>query len=202
MNTTQCRIEYIGQDVAYTTALKRQEAAVAHCLQTGAETLFLAEHAPVFTLGSSAQPADVLDAGSVPVVTTGRGGQVTYHGPGQRVVYPILNLNTRTKDVRWYVRTLQHWIIDILATYNIEGHITDDVGVWVDDAKIAAIGIRVRKWVTFHGFALNVTPDLTMYQRIIPCGLADKPVTSMQQLGASVTFEALDQTILHTNPFT
>lgn len=202
MNTTQCRIQHIGPDVPYQTALKQQEAAVEHCLQTGEETLFLAEHAPVFTLGSTATTQDVLAAGDIPVITTGRGGQVTYHGPGQRVVYPILNLNSRTKDLRWYVRTLQHWIINILAAYHIEGHITDDVGVWVGDAKIAAIGIRVRKWVTFHGFALNVTPDLNMYHRIVPCGMADKPVTSMQQLGQNVTFASLDATILRTNPFT
>jgi lipoyl(octanoyl) transferase len=197
-------VEYIGSETPYEEALLQQEAAVAHVLKGGGERLFFAEHPPVFTLGTSASAQDVLNAGDIPVLKTGRGGQVTYHGPGQRVVYPILDLRTRRQDLRWYVRQLQAWIVQTLGEFGVTGHITDDIGVWVETpdglAKIAAIGIRVKKWVAFHGFALNVNPDLAMYQRIIPCGISDKPVTSLQSLGVSATLEQVDSALQTSYP--
>ncbi|MFZ2620688.1 MAG: lipoyl(octanoyl) transferase LipB, partial [Alphaproteobacteria bacterium] len=186
-------------------AVRRQEAAVADVLAGGPEKLIFAEHAPIYTLGTSAKAADVLHAGTIPVVETGRGGQVTYHGPGQRVVYPILNLTTREQDLRWYVRQLQNWVVATLAELGIEGKITDDVGVWVNtpagEAKIAAIGIRCRKWVTYHGFALNVQPNLTAYHHIIPCGLT-KPITSLHALGCKANMQQVDDTLRRHYPFT
>ncbi|PIZ31478.1 MAG: lipoate-protein ligase B [Alphaproteobacteria bacterium CG_4_10_14_0_8_um_filter_53_9] len=168
----------------YPEAVRLMEAAVADVLAGGTERIFICEHPPVFTVGSSGDTkTDILDAGDIPVVETGRGGKITAHGPGQLVVYPILDLSRRGKDLRAYVRTLQESVLEVLADFGIDGRLTDDVGVWVgDDAssqKIAAVGVRVRRWVSYHGFALNVTNDLDVYKRIIPCGLADKGVTRM-----------------------
>jgi lipoyl(octanoyl) transferase len=197
-------IEHIGPEIAYEQALAKQGQAVTSVLAGGPEKLFFAEHPSVFTLGSSANKQDVLQAGDVPVIATGRGGQVTYHGPGQRVVYPVLDLRPRQQDLRWYVRQLQLWITGALKAVGVEGHITDDIGVWVNTpegmAKIAAIGIRVRKWVAFHGFALNVETDLAMYQRIIPCGMSDKPVTSLKKLGVAATMTQVDSALQASYP--
>jgi lipoyl(octanoyl) transferase len=173
----------------YEEGVLRMEAALAEVLAGGEERIILCEHAAVFTAGSSAEAGEVLDAGNIPVIATGRGGKTTYHGPGQRVIYPIVWLGD--KDIRAYIRRLQHWVIAVLADLGVEGLITDDVGIWAGDAKIAAIGVRVRKWVAYHGVAINVAPDLSAFGRIKPCGL-DKPVTSLKQLGVITDMETVD----------
>ena len=175
-------IEFFSPENSYEDVLVQQENAVAACLAGGREKLFLGEHAPVYTCGSSAEEAHLLNTADIPVIKTGRGGKVTYHGPGQLVAYPIFNLNTRTKDLRHYVKTLQTALVNTLAEFNINGEITDDIGVWVNGKKIAAIGVRVRRWVTFHGVALNVNCNLGPYSGIVPCGLS-AGVTSMQSEG-------------------
>ncbi len=205
MQKTQFHIHNIKQDKTYQQVLKMQEEAVQSVTNGGLPHLFLVEHPPVFTLGTSANTEDILNAGNIPVIETGRGGQVTYHGPGQLVIYPIINLKNYRQDIRWYIRTLQQWIINILSDFNIHGQITDDVGVWVETptgpTKIAAIGVRVRKWVTFHGIALNVNPDLSAYNRIIPCGITDKNITSMEKLGQTATIQSVHDALLKHCPF-
>jgi lipoyl(octanoyl) transferase len=173
----------------YDEGVRHMETALAEVLAGGPERVILCEHAPVFTAGSSAEAGEVLDAGSIPVIATGRGGKTTYHGPGQRVAYPVVRLGD--KDIRAYIRRLQGWVMAVLEELGGEGAITDDVGVWVGDAKIAAIGVRVRRWVAYHGVALNIDPDLTVFERIRPCGL-DKPVTSLQALGLAADMAAVD----------
>lgn len=200
------QIKYFTQDDSYTDVLRQQEQAVADVIDGANEQMFIGEHSPMYSLGSSADIADIINAGSIPLVDTGRGGQITYHGPGQLVVYPIINLAKRdARDIRAYIDTLQNWVVATLAEFDIEGMITDDVGVWIktdmgDLAKIAAFGVRVRKWVTFHGLALNVNCDLTPYQGIIPCGL-EMPITSMEELGFSGSVEDVEKVFLETNPF-
>lgn len=151
------------------------------------ETVILCEHEAVLTVGTSGDRADVGAAVDIPVVDTGRGGKVTYHGPGQRVVYLVVDLNRWGKDVRAYVKWLQAWLIASLKELDVNSYITDDIGVWVDGAsgprKVAAIGVRVRKGFAFHGISLNVANDLGIYTRFVPCGLAGKGVTSLQALG-------------------
>lgn len=197
--------------VAYPAALARMDA-YADALAKG-ETkqplIWLLEHPPLLTAGTSAKPSDLLDDGALPVFSSGRGGQYTYHGPGQRVVYIMLPLDDWRRDVRAYVNTLEQWIINILADYAIKGERRPHrVGVWVNhppsranpiisESKIAAIGVRVRRYVTMHGFAINRDPDLTAYRLINPCGLSDKEfgVTSLAALGANTDSNLLDQRI-------
>lgn len=191
----------------YQEALERQQSAVEALLNgTGPEIAFFLEHPPMFTTGSSAQASEILNPGPIPIIPTGRGGKTTYHGPGQRVVYLITDLR-QSKDLRAYIKSLQNWLISSLADLNIEAFTTDDIGIWVNQpnteyrtpntepAKLAAIGIRVRKWVAFHGIALNVNPDLSAYQRIIPCGLS-KPVTSMAALGQPYSLADVDTALI------
>ena len=191
-------------------AMERRAAAIAH--GDAAELAWLVEHPPLFTTGTSAGDIDLADA-RFPVHATGRGGQVTYHGPGQRVVYLMLDLSRRTQDVRAYVAALETWIIDTLASFAIKGERREDrVGVWVmrrdkptafdgtvAEDKIAAIGIRIRRWVTFHGIALNVEPDLSHYAGITPCGISASHfgVTSMADLGHVVTTHEVDAALRH-----
>src|SRR5580693_5626401 len=157
------------------------------------ELVWLVEHPPLYTAGTSAKPSDLLDA-RFPVHETGRGGQLTYHGPGQRVAYVMLDLKRRTPDVRAYVASLEEWIIRTLAAFNVRGERREDrVGVWVARAdkgkgfedKIAAIGVRLRRWVSLHGISINVEPDLSHFTAIVPCGVADPRygVTSLADLG-------------------
>lgn len=165
--------------------------------------VWLLEHPPLYTAGTSAKPDDLLDA-RFPVYETGRGGQFTYHGPGQRVAYVMLDMkqpspfNTGSPDIRAYVTFLETWIINTLAHFGLGGRTYPDrVGVWVDDgkggeAKIAAIGIRIRHWVSFHGIALNVNPDLSHFGGIVPCGISDWGVTSLHALGILATMEEVD----------
>lgn len=175
---------------------------------TEPETIWLVEHPPLYTSGTSAQPDDLLDA-RFPVFETGRGGQFTYHGPGQRVAYVMLDLNRRGRDVRAFVQNLEAWVIAALAEFNVTGETREGrVGVWVKrpekgagyEDKIAAIGIRLRKWVSLHGISLNVEPDLTHFSGIVPCGIAEQKfgVTSLVDLGLPVTMDDADAALKKT----
>lgn len=165
------------------------------------ETVWLLEHPPLYTAGTSARPEDLVDANRFPIFQTGRGGQFTYHGPGQRVAYVMLDLRRRSPDVRRYVAALEEWIIRTLAGFNVRGERREDrVGVWVrhptkageGEDKIAAIGIRVRRWVTMHGISLNVEPELAHFGGIVPCGVREHGVTSLVELGLPITMEDVD----------
>jgi len=170
------------------------------------ERVWLVEHPPIYTAGTSAKPADLLDVSRFPVFETGRGGEYTYHGPGQRVAYVMLDLKRRREDVRAFVAALEAWIIATLSAFNVRGERREDrVGVWVArpdkpplpdgssaEDKIAAIGIRLRRWVSFHGIAINVEPDLGHFGGIVPCGISGYGVTSLVDLGLPVTMDDLD----------
>lgn len=190
----------------YEAALADMEArAAAVGAGQAAELVWLIEHPPLYTAGTSARPDDLI-AARFPVFATGRGGQFTYHGPGQRVVYLMLDLKRRGPDVRRYVATLEEWLIRTLAAFDVIGERREDrVGVWVRrpdkgagyEDKIAAIGIRVRRWVSLHGVALNVVPDLTHFSGIVPCGVADVRygVTSLADLGIAISMHEVDATL-------
>lgn len=191
----------------YAETLAAMEARVAAIQQGQApEAIWLLEHPPLYTAGTSAKPADLVDPGRFPVHPVGRGGQYTYHGPGQRVVYVMLDVGRREKDVRCFVRHLENWVIAALAEFNVKGEIRPGrVGVWVTrpekprladgtlaEDKIAAIGIKLRRWVSFHGISINVEPDLSHFSGIVPCGIRDHGVTSLVDLGLPVTMADLD----------
>lgn len=188
--------------IPYEPAVAFMEArAAAIAAGEAAEMVWLLEHPPLYTAGVSAKPEDLLDAGRLPVFRSGRGGQYTYHGPGQRVAYVMLDLRARGRDVSAFVCGLERWIKTALAQFNIEGRIRPGrVGVWVErkgvgwsrEDKIAAIGIRLRKWVSFHGVSLNVEPDLSHFEGIVPCGIREHGVTSLVDLGLPVTMEDAD----------
>ncbi|MEZ5725101.1 MAG: lipoyl(octanoyl) transferase LipB [Paracoccaceae bacterium] len=190
----------------YSAAVAAMEAHVAAMNEGRAgERIWLVEHPPLYTAGTSARSADLLEA-RFPVHETGRGGQYTYHGPGQRVVYTMLDLNRRGRDVRAFVHGLESWVIDTLAEFGVTGEIREGrVGVWVArpdkpplpdgsmrEDKIAAIGIKLRRWVSFHGISINVEPDLSHYGGIVPCGITGHGVTSLVDLGLPVSMEDLD----------
>ncbi len=187
--------------VGYPEAVAFMEARVAEIRAGNApETVWLLEHPPLYTAGTSADPADLLDPGGLPVYQTGRGGKYTWHGPGQRVAYVMLDLKRRGQDVRAYVCRLEDWIIAALRRFNVRGERRPGrVGIWVDrgggrEDKIAAIGVRVRHWVTFHGIALNVDCDLSHFRGIVPCGIAEQRygVTSLLDLGIIATMPEVD----------
>jgi lipoyl(octanoyl) transferase len=184
--------------VPYRTALAEQERRNAAIAAGQAEELiWLLEHPPVYTAGTSAAPAELLDS-RFEVVEAGRGGRYTYHGPGQRVGYVLLDLTRRGRDVRRFVHALEGWVISTLADFGVEaGAVPERIGIWTRDvggaeAKIGAIGVRVRKWVTMHGFAVNLDPDLAHFSGIVPCGVADYGVTSLARLGIAVAPEQWD----------
>jgi lipoyl(octanoyl) transferase len=161
------------------------------------ERVWLLEHPPLYTAGTSANPVDLVSPDRFPVFATGRGGQYTYHGPGQRVAYVMLDLKRRGGDLRAYVAALEQWIIETLATFGVAGERREDrVGVWVRrggrEDKIAAIGIRVRHWVSFHGISINVAPDLSHFEGIVPCGVRAHGVTSLRDLGLDASMADLD----------
>ena len=207
--------------IEYPAALDAMERRVQDILAGSApELVWLLEHPPLYTSGTSAKTADLLDGKRFPTYPTGRGGEWTYHGPGQRIAYVMLDLNKRGRDVRRYVQNLEQWIIATLANFGIEGFTREGrVGVWVNEnresgignkeinysapdsrfptsnlheAKIAALGIRVRKWVSYHGISLNVAPDLTHYNGIVPCGIAGYGVTSLKELGVEAPIPDID----------
>jgi lipoyl(octanoyl) transferase len=189
----------------YPQAVAAMEARVAAIhAGTAAERIWLVEHPPLYTAGTSALPADLLRPDDFPVYPTGRGGKHTYHGPGQRVAYVMLDLDARGRDIRRFVAGLEGWIITALASVGVAGRIIPGkVGVWVDSprgaAKIAAIGVRVRRWVSYHGLAINVAPDLAHFGGIVPCGLAE-PVTSLAALGSDATLVDLDSALAAALP--
>lgn len=208
-------VEWLISDapVAYEAALAAMEARVAGIRAgTAAEAIWLLEHPPLYTAGTSAKPADLLDP-RFPVYNAGRGGQYTYHGPGQRIAYLMLDLNRRGKDVRAFVCRMEDWVIAALARFNVKGEIREGrVGVWVDrsaelgpgrEDKIAAIGVRVRHWVTFHGLSLNVDPALEHYRGIVACGIQQTEaepfgVTSLTDLGLTATLPEVDLVLRDT----
>ena len=191
----------------YPDAVAVMEARVAAIREGRApEAIWLVEHPPLYTAGTSARDEDLVDPGRFPVFRSGRGGQFTYHGPGQRVVYVMLDLDRRGRDVRRFVAALEGWVIDALTEFGVRGELREGrVGVWVTrpdrlpqpdgspaEDKIAAIGIRLRRWVSFHGIAVNVEPALDHYAGIVPCGIRSHGVTSLVDLGLPVTMADLD----------
>lgn len=184
--------------VAYPDALADMEARAAaiHAGEAG-ERVWLIEHPPLYTAGTSADPAELIDP-RFPVHDAGRGGRYTYHGPGQRIGYLNIDLGKRGKDVRNFVHHLEGWMIAALGDLGIAARRAEGrIGIWTDDAqgreaKIGALGIRVRRWVTLHGFSINVDPDLSHFSGIVPCGISDYPVTSIAALGGTASMEALD----------
>jgi lipoyl(octanoyl) transferase len=190
----------------YAQALADMEARAAAIHAGGAgERIWLLEHPPLYTAGTSADPAELLDP-RFPVYDAGRGGRYTYHGPGQRVGYVQLDLSRRGRDVRAYVSALEGWVIDALALLGVEARRADGrIGIWTDDvdgreAKIGAIGVRVKRWVTLHGFSLNVAPDLSHFGGIVPCGIAEFPVTSLAALGKGASFADVDAALAESLP--
>lgn len=196
--------------VPYEAAVAAMEARVAAVAAGEAtEMVWLLEHPPLYTAGVSARDDDLLAPDRFPVHRTGRGGQFTYHGPGQRVAYVMLDLNRRGRDVRGLVRGLEQWLIDALDRFGVEAGVRDGrVGVWVErrgpadgggvwtrDDKIAAIGVKVRKWITFHGVSLNVEPDLEHFHGIVPCGIREHGVTSLVDLGVPATMDEADDAL-------
>lgn len=201
--------------IPYETALAEMEARVNAILTGDAdECVWLLEHPPLYTAGTSARTEDLIDPSRFPVYEARRGGEFTYHGPGQRVAYVMFDLNRRRRDVRAYVHALESWIIATLARFQIKGEVRDGrVGVWVQqperppgpdaqvaEAKIAAIGVRLRRWVTFHGLSINVDPDLSHFDGIVPCGIREHGVTSLVDLGIPATLEDLDLALQATFP--
>ncbi|EBA18638.1 lipoyltransferase [Roseobacter sp. SK209-2-6] len=202
-------VEWITSDslVDYDEAVRfMEERASAIAAGTAEECVWLLEHPPLYTAGTSAKIEDLTDPERFPVYATKRGGQYTYHGPGQRVVYVMLDVGKRGRDVRRFVNELETWVIKALAEFNLTGHIRDGrVGVWIErpdkplradgslcEDKIAAIGIRLRKWVSFHGISLNVEPDLEHFTGIVPCGIQEHGVTSLVDMGLPVSMTDAD----------
>jgi lipoyl(octanoyl) transferase len=189
--------------VAYPEAVAAMQARVEAILEGRAgELVWLLEHPPLYTAGVSAKPRDLIDAARFPVFQSERGGQFTYHGPGQRVAYVMLDLRERGRDVRRFVQALEAWVIGALAEFNVDGAAREGrVGVWVErkapgvaprEDKIAAIGVKLRRWVSFHGISLNVEPDLEHFSGIVPCGIREHGVTSLVDLGLPVTMDDAD----------
>ena len=194
--------------VAYEDALQFMETRVGEIHKAQApETVWLLEHPPLYTAGTSAEDRELLDGGRFPVYRTGRGGRYTYHGPGQRVAYVMLDLKKRNNDVRAFVHGLENWVIGSLKRFNVTGERREDrVGIWVRrrapdnpagrEDKIAAIGVRVRHWITYHGVAINLEPELEHFSGIVPCGIAEHGVTSLCDLGVTATMPELDAALM------
>ncbi|AFX99451.1 lipoyltransferase [Candidatus Endolissoclinum faulkneri L2] len=193
--------------IEYKTALAKMERLVKAIRQGNApETVWLLEHPPVYTAGTSANNSDLLKPNRFPVYHIGRGGQFTYHGPGQRIAYVILDLKRRRLNVRTYVHALEEWLIQALKQLGVQGERRDSrIGIWVRridlgdpirEEKLAAIGVRVQRWVTLHGFALNVSPDLSHFDGIVPCGISNHRVTSLTDLGVPVKMSEVDEVLV------
>ena len=189
----------------YSPVIDAMRAHVGFIRHTGApEAIWLLEHTPVYTGGTSARPTDLLTPADVPTITVGRGGQWTWHGPGQRVVYVMLDLAKRGQDVRALVNALEGWIIACLADFGIAGDRRSGLpGIWVATGnslsgydKVAAIGIRISRWVSWHGLTINLDPDLTAFDAIVPCGITDGGVTSLARLGVTTSMAALDASLM------
>ena len=184
--------------VPYAEALAFMEQRAAEIRAgTARECIWLLEHPPLFTAGTSADPAELMNPQQFPVFEAGRGGRYTYHGPGQRVGYVMLDLDRRGRDVRCFVHALEGWMIDTLGQFGVNAHRAQGrIGIWVgegaDEAKIGALGVRVKRWVTLHGFSLNVAPDLAHFSGIVPCGIAEYGVTSLDMLGKQMPMTRVD----------
>lgn len=194
--------KYSQDLIPYQEALEfMQQRVAAIAADTAKECVWFLEHPPLYTAGTSAKISDLLAPVRFPVYEAGRGGQYTYHGPGQRVVYVMLNLKKRHKqDVRLFVQLLEQWIINTLQHFDIKGETRPDrIGVWVktghSEAKIAALGIRLRKWISFHGIAINISPNLNHFLGIVPCGIKDYGVTSFEDLGIKTTLLSVDKVL-------
>jgi lipoyl(octanoyl) transferase len=179
------------------TLAAMEERAAAVRAGTARELVWLLEHPPLFTAGTSADPAELFNPQGFPVFAAGRGGRYTYHGPGQRVGYVLLDLDRRGRDVRRFVHALEQWVIATLARLGVEAFaVPERIGIWTraggSEAKLGAIGVRVRRWVTFHGFAVNLAPELSHFSGIVPCGIAEFPVTSLDEMGVSCGQERFD----------
>lgn len=190
------------EPVPYRTALEEMQVRNAAIAAGEArELIWLLEHPPVYTAGTSAASAELLDP-RFEVVEAGRGGRYTYHGPGQRVGYVLVDLRKRARDARGFVHALEGWVIDTLADFGVTGFRSEGrIGIWTQDvdgreAKIGAIGVRIRKWVTMHGFAVNIRPDLSHFTGIVPCGIEEFGVTSLARLGREVDFDAWDRALM------
>lgn len=199
------RIETGLADYAATLAAMERRAADIRDAAAD-ELIWLVEHPPVYTAGTSADPAELLAPTRFPVFSTGRGGRYTYHGPGQRVGYLMLDLDRRGRDLRGFICSVERWLIGVLGEFGVKARaIPGRVGVWTDtdagEAKIGAIGVRVRRWVSFHGFSLNVAPELEHFSGIVPCGLAEYPVTSLAALGIDAAMEEVDAALRRRCPF-
>ncbi len=196
------------------TLAAMEDRAAAIAAGTADEAIWLLEHPPLYTAGTSAKAQDLTQPDRFPVFDVGRGGQYTYHGPGQRVIYCMLNVGARGRDVHCFVRAMENWAIAALAEFNVRGEIRPGrVGVWVvrpdrpanadgtpAEDKIAAIGVKLRRWVSFHGISINVEPDLSHFSGIVPCGIRDHGVTSLVDLGLPVTLADLDAALMATFP--
>ena len=200
MDEVPADIEWRTSDapVAYNEALRfMEERAAAIRDGTARECVWLLEHPPLFTAGTSADPAELTNPQHFPVYEAGRGGRYTYHGPGQRVGYVMLDLEKRGKDIRRFVHALEGWMIVTLAELGVSAHRAEGrIGIWVgqgaQEKKIGALGVRVKRWVTLHGFAINVAPDLSHFTGIVPCGIADFGVTSLAELGKQIALTGVD----------
>ena len=185
----------------YPDALSEMERRVAAIhAGTEPELVWLLEHPPLYTAGTSADPAELFNPQGFPVYEAGRGGRYTYHGPGQRVGYVMLDLDKRGRDIRRFVHSLEGWLIDALAELGVNAYsVPERIGIWVDQgdtqAKIGAIGVRVRRWVTLHGFSINANPELSHFSGIVPCGLAEFPVTSLGEIGVPDGQERFDKAL-------
>ena len=191
--------------VSYEKAVSAMEARVADIQNhRAAELVWLLEHPPLYTAGTGARSEDLLDDSLLPVHETGRGGKYTYHGPGQRVAYVMLDLRSRGRDVHGYVNRLEEWLIKTLARFNVVGERREGrIGIWIDqgggrEAKIAAAGVRIRHWITYHGVSLNVEPNLDHYRGIVPCGIGEYGVTSLIDLGVPATTTEVDTALRET----
>lgn len=192
--------------VAYPEALAEMEARASEVRSGSAsELVWLLEHPPLFTAGTSADPAELFNPMNFPVFQAGRGGRYTYHGPGQRVGYLILDLERRGRDIRHFVHSLEGWMIAALGRLGVSARREPGrIGIWTgsgpDEAKIGAIGVRVRRWVTMHGFSINVAPDLSHFGGIVPCGIAEYGVTSLERLGLEPSMKPLDEALKDSFP--
>lgn len=199
----------IDSHIDYQQAVLWMQAKVQDIQQgQSSQAIWFLEHPPIYTSGTSARSDDLLNS-QFPVYETGRGGQITYHGPGQLIGYVMVDLNQYNKDLKWYIKTLEDWLIAALEKMNVRGLVRPDrVGIWVEDdqfieSKIAAIGVRISKWVTYHGFSLNINPDLSHYDGIVPCGISKNQygVTSLKHMGVNVDRAHVEQILRETCPF-
>lgn len=204
MDTVEWQISDLP--VPYEDAVAAMEQRVADIRAgTVGDLIWLVEHPPLYTAGTSAAREELLEPDRFPVFEAGRGGRYTYHGPGQRIVYLVLDLAKRGRDVRCFVHAVEGWIIESLADIGVDSRREEGrIGIWTgegaEEAKIAAIGIRIRKWVSFHGLAINVAPDLSHFGGIVPCGIGEYPVTSLEKLGAANDFGPVDAALRATFP--